>query len=427
MTSGDPADVTLADVRAAARLLDGVAPVTPVQTTRAISDAAGVRVLLKCENLQRAGSFKVRGAYVRMARLTDAEKAGGVVAASAGNHAQGVALAAGLLGIHAVVYMPVDAALPKVAATRQYGAEVRLVGEDVDATLAAARAESERSGAVLIHPFDHPDVVAGQGTIALEILEQVPDVRTVVAPLGGGGLVAGLAAAFAEAAPDVRVVGVQAARAAAYPVSLAAGEPTPVRLRGTMADGIAVGTPGVVPFAILARHGVEVRTVSEGEISRALLMVAERAKLLVEPAAATGVAALLAAAGALDVADPADVSARPLEGPVVVVLSGGNVDPLVLLRVVRHGLAAAGRYVQLQVLLDDRPGALAGMLETIASTRGNIMHIDHDRTDVGLAIGEAWVRMQVETKGPEHCDELVARLRADGYHVELSGRTPPLH
>ncbi|MBD8080248.1 threonine ammonia-lyase [Cellulosimicrobium arenosum] len=416
--------MTLDELRAAARLLDGVATGTPVQSSRAISAAAGVEVLLKCENLQRAGSFKVRGAYVRMARLSDAEKSRGVIAASAGNHAQGVALAAGLLGIRAIVYMPVDAALPKVAATRQYGAEVRLVGSTVDETLAAAHSESRRTGAVLIHPFDHRDIVAGQGTIALEILDQVPDVATVVAPLGGGGLVAGLAAAFAATAPHVRVVGVQAERAAAFPGSLAAGRPTSVRLRSTMADGIAVGTPGVVPFALLERYGVEVRTVSEDELSRALLMVAERAKLLVEPAGAAGVAALLAAPRVVDVADPArSAGAQPLEGPVVVVLSGGNVDPLVLLRVVRHGLAAAGRYVQLQVLLDDRPGALSRMLESIATTGGNVMHIDHDRTDVGLAIGETWVRMQVETKGPEHCDELVAKLRADGYRVELSGRS----
>jgi threonine dehydratase len=413
VTSG-PVPVPLDDVRDAARLLDGVAYRTPVQTTRAISEAAGVRVLLKCENLQRAGSFKVRGAYVRMARLSADEKARGVVAASAGNHAQGVAFAAGLLGIRAVVYMPVDAALPKVAATRQYGAEVRLVGADVDETLAAARAEADRTGAVFIHPFDHPDVVAGQATIALEILEQVPDVRTVIAPLGGGGLVAGLAGAFAQTAPHVRVIGVQA--------ELAAGEPTTARLAATMADGIAVGTPGHVPFGILAQHGVEVRTVTEEEISRSLLMVAERAKLLVEPAGATGVAALLSGTAAVDAG-----AADPVEGPVVVVLSGGNIDPLVLLRVVRHGLAAAGRYIQLQVLLDDRPGALARMLEVIATKRGNIMHIDHDRTDVGLAIGEAWVRMQVETKGPEHCDELVAHLRSEGYRVERSdGGSPRL-
>ncbi|MBD7979352.1 MULTISPECIES: threonine ammonia-lyase [Oerskovia] len=385
-------------------MLDGVAYRTPVQTSRAISQVAGVPVVLKCENLQRAGSFKIRGAYIRMARLTPAEKARGVVAASAGNHAQGVAFAAGLLGIQAVVYMPVDAALPKVAATREYGAEVRLVGVDVDETLAAAKAEAERTGAVFIHPFDHPDVVAGQGTLALEILEQVPDVRTVVMPLGGGGLVAGVAAAMAEAAPHVKVVGVQAARAAAYPGSLAAGVPTTSLARSTMADGIAVGTPGPVPFSIVSELGPEVRTVTEDELSRALLMITERAKLVVEPAGAAGVAALLA--------DPTG-----WEGPVVVILSGGNIDPLVLLRVLRHGLAAAGRYMQMQVLLDDRPGALAQMLDVIAGVGGSIMHIDHDRTDVHLAIGEAWVRMQVETKGQEHCEALVAQLRGAGYRV----------
>jgi threonine dehydratase len=396
--------VTLDSIRDAARMLDGVAYRTPVQTSRAISQVVGVPVSLKCENLQRAGSFKIRGAYIRMARLTTEEKARGVVAASAGNHAQGVAFAAGLLGIQAVVYMPVDAALPKVAATREYGAEVRLVGVDVDEALAAAKAEAERTGAVFIHPFDHPDVVAGQGTLALEILEQVPDVRTVVMPLGGGGLVAGVAAAMAEAAPHVRVVGVQAARAAAYPGSLAAGVPTTSLARSTMADGIAVGTPGPVPFSIVSTLGAEVRTVTEDELSRALLMITERAKLVVEPAGAAGVAALLA--------DPTG-----WEGPVVAILSGGNIDPLVLLRVLRHGLAAAGRYMQMQVLLDDRPGALAQMLDVIAGVGGSIMHIDHDRTDVHLAIGEAWVRLQVETKGQEHCEALVARLRGAGYRV----------
>lgn len=403
MTLAQPG-VTLDSIRDAARMLDGVAYRTPVQTSRALSQVAGVPVALKCENLQRAGSFKIRGAYIRMARLSDEEKARGVVAASAGNHAQGVAFAAGLLGIQAVVYMPVDAALPKVAATREYGAEVRLVGVDVDETLAAAKAEAERTGAVFIHPFDHPDVVAGQGTIALEILEQVPDVRTVVMPLGGGGLVAGVAAAMAEVAPHVKVVGVQAARAAAYPGSLAAGVPTTSLARSTMADGIAVGTPGPVPFSIVSELGAEVRTVTEDELSRALLMITERAKLVVEPAGGAGVAALLA--------DPTG-----WDGPVVVILSGGNIDPLVLLRVLRHGLAAAGRYMQMQVLLDDRPGALAQMLDVIAGVGGSIMHIDHDRTDVHLAIGEAWVRMQVETKGQEHCEALVAQLRGAGYRV----------
>ena len=408
MTASGPAPVTLAEVRAAAELLDGVVRRTPVLASRALSDAAGVPVLLKAENLQRAGSFKVRGAYVRMARLSEDEKARGVVAASAGNHAQGVALAARLLGLRAVVYMPVDAALPKVAATRDYGAEVRLVGASVDEALVAARAESDRTGAVLIHPFDHADVVAGQGTLGLELLEQVRDVRTVLVPAGGGGLVAGVATVLAELAPEVRVVAVQTQRVPAFAESMRAGHPVAVPVKPTMADGIAVGRPGDVPFEVLQRLGVEVREVSEEDLSHALLLVAERSKLVVEPAGAAGVAALLAAGSAEE---------GSFEGPVVAVLSGGNIDPLVLLRVIRHGMVAAGRYLKMRVMLDDRPGALARLLGELAGLGGNIMHIDHTRTDVGLGLNDVWVPMQIETKGPEHCDEIVSRLREVGYRV----------
>lgn len=397
--------VTVDDVRAAAKLLEGVITRTPVVESRALSKLTGARVVLKCENLQRAGSFKVRGAYVRLARLSEEERARGVVAASAGNHAQGVALAAGMLGIDAMVFMPQDAALPKVAATRGYGADVRLVGASVDEALVAARVEAARSGRILVHPFDHVDVVVGQGTVALEILEQVPDVRTVLVPLGGGGLVAGIAEVLAEVAPQVRVVGVQASEAAAYPESLTAGQPRAALLRPTMADGIAVGLPGQVPFAIVKDRGVEVRTVSEDQLSRALLAVLERNKLMIEPAGAAGVAALLAAA-------PGE-----FEGPVVAVLSGGNVDPLVLLRVVQHGLVAAGRYVQLKVRLVDRPGALAGLVDAIAAAGANIVHVEHTRTDVSLAVSEVWVNIQLETKGPEHCAAVVERLRGTGYEV----------
>ncbi|HWJ84359.1 MAG TPA: threonine/serine dehydratase, partial [Cellulomonas sp.] len=286
---------TLADVRAADRLLDGVIERTPVESSRALSQIAGTQVWLKCENLQRAGSFKIRGAYVRMAGLSADERARGVVAASAGNHAQGVALAARLLGIDAVVFMPVDAALPKLAATRDYGARVQLVGHSVDDALVHAREYADRTGAILIHPFDHHDVIAGQGTIALEILEQVPDVATIVVPVGGGGLAAGVVTTVRELAPHVRVVGVQASRAAAYPESLSAGRPVRAPELRTMADGIAVGMPGVAPFEVLREAGTPVRTVSEEDLSRAVLMVAERAKLLVEPSGAAAVAALMAA------------------------------------------------------------------------------------------------------------------------------------
>ncbi|QTE28858.1 threonine ammonia-lyase [Pengzhenrongella sicca] len=396
--------VTLEDVRAAARLLDGVATLTPVEESRGLSAIAGTRVVLKCENLQRAGSFKIRGAYVRMAQLTAAEQARGVVAASAGNHAQGVALAAQLLGIDAIVYMPTDAALPKIAATREYGAQVRLVGTTVDEALVAALAESCTTGAVLIHPFDHPDIVAGQGTLALEVLEQVPQVRTIIVPVGGGGLAAGVATVVRALRPDVRVVGVQAANAAAYPASIAVGHPVAATGMSTMADGIAVGTPGLVPFTLLQEAGTEVRTVSEEDLSRALLLIAERGKLLVEPSGAAAVAALMADPGGF-------------EGPVVAILSGGNIDPLVLLRVVRHGLASAGRYLQCRVRIDDRPGSLASLLAEFAASGGNVMDVGHVRTGVDLAIDEVEIDVQLETKGPEHCHDVLEHIRAAGFRI----------
>jgi threonine dehydratase len=393
-----------ADVAAAARVLEGVALRTPVESSGALSALAGGPVYLKCENLQRAGSFKIRGAYVRMAALSDEEKAHGVVAASAGNHAQGVALGARLLGMHATVYMPAGAALPKVAATQQYGAEVILGGGSVDEALHAAREHAARTGALLIHPFDHRDVVAGQGTIALEILEQVPDVRTIVVPVGGGGLAAGVVAALGSDHPQVKVLGVQAAGAAAYPASLKAGRPIPAGGMTTMADGIAVGRPGDVPFGLLHDHQVEVRTVSEEDLSRALLLVAERAKMLVEPSGAAGVAALMA-------------GGAPIGTPAVVVLSGGNIDPLLLLRVVRHGLSSAGRYLQMRVRIADHPGALAALLGDLAATGGNVMEVGHLRTGVDLAVDEVEIGVQVETRGPRHCSEVLEHLRAAGYRV----------
>lgn len=394
--------VSPADVAAAAEGLRGIVHRTPVLDSTALSALAGGRVALKCENLQRAGSFKIRGAYWRMSRLSDAEKAAGVVAASAGNHAQGVALAARLLGIQSTVYMPVGAALPKIAATKEYGATVVLAGATVDEALRLARDHAAAEGSVLIHPFDHPDVVAGQGTIGTEILEQVPDVRTVLVPMGGGGLAAGVVAALQG--HDVQVVGVQAAGAAAWPTSLAAGHPIALDAMSTMADGIAIGCPGEVPFAVLHDH-VTIRTVSEEYLSRALLHVAERSKMLAEPAGAAGVAAILAG---VEVATPA-----------VVVLSGGNIDPLLLLRVVRHGLAAAGRYLQARVRVDDRPGMLAALLAQLAASGGNVMDVSHVRTAVGLGVNEVEIEVQVETRGPDHCIEVVEQLRGAGYRVTV--------
>lgn len=401
---GTDLPVTLEDVLAAGRLLEGVSRVTPLESSRPLAERVGGPVNLKCENLQRAGSFKIRGAYTRIARLSEAERARGVVAASAGNHAQGVALAARELGASATVFMPHGAPIPKVEATRAYGAEVVFSGHTVDDALRAAIEHAERTGAILIHPFDHTDIVAGQGTVGLEILDQCPDVRTVVVGTGGGGLLAGVAVAVKGRRPDVTVVGVQAEEAAAYPASLAAGHPVALDRMLTMADGIAVGCPGTVPFAVVRSLVDDIVTVSEESLSRALLLLLERAKLVVEPAGAAAVAALLD--------EP-----RAFEPPVVAVLSGGNIDPLLLLRVLRHGLAAAGRYLSFRVRLSDRPGALARLLVSIAEADASVLEVEHLRTDPKLRVDEVDVALQLETRGAAHCDQLLAVLRAQGYRL----------
>ncbi|KAB2592846.1 threonine ammonia-lyase [Streptomyces arboris] len=402
-TSRHPA-LILDDVRGAQKMLSGVARVTALEGSRHLTELVGAPVHLKCENLQRTGSFKLRGAYVRISGLTPVERAAGVVAASAGNHAQGVALASSLLGVRSTVFMPVGAPLPKVAATQEYGAEVRLHGQVVDETLAAAQEYAERTGAVFIHPFDHPDIIAGQGTVGLEILEQCPEVRTIVVGLGGGGLAAGIAVAVKALRPDIRIVGVQAEGAAAYPPSLAAGHPVSLDNPVTMADGIKVGRPGDVPFAVIEELVDEVRTVTENELSSALLLCLERAKLVVEPAGASPVAALLS--------DP-----KAFRGPVVAVLSGGNVDPLLMQRVLRHGMSAAGRYLSLRLRLTDRPGALATLLAALTVADANVLDIGHVRTDPRLGLTEVEVDLHLETKGPRHCEEVEAALRAEGYRV----------
>ena len=396
--------VTLADVLAAQAVLDGVVRVTPLEGSRPLSDRVGGPVYLKCENLQRAGSFKIRGAYLRISRLTEEQRRHGVVAASAGNHAQGVALAASLLGTTATVFMPSGAPLPKLEATRAYGAHIRIAGHTVDEALVEASEYAEQTGAVLIHPFDHPDIVAGQGTLGLEIVEQCPDVRTVVVCTGGGGRLAATAVAVRSLRPDAKIVGVQAEGAAAYPPSLQAGRPVRLPRMATMADGIAVGRPGDLPFALVCDHVDDVVTVSEESLSRALLLCLERAKLVVEPAGAAAVAAVM------------DMPWL-FEPPVVVVLSGGNIDPLLMLRVLRHGLAAAGRYQALHVRMQDRPGALAGLLAALAETDVNVLDVAHTRTDPRLHLDEVDVLVQIETSGTEHLDEVISRLRDAGYVI----------
>jgi threonine dehydratase len=399
--------VSLDDVRAARTVLEGVVRPTPMEFSRALSERVGGPVYLKCENLQRAGSFKIRGAYTRMARLSEEEKSRGVVAASAGNHAQGVALAAQLLGLRSTVFMPTGAPIPKLLATRGYGAHVELTGLTVDEALVSARRFAEDTGAVLIHPFDHVDIVSGQGTVGLEILEECPDVRTVVVCTGGGGLLAGVATAVKALRPDVRVVGVQAEHAAAYPGSLAAGRPVALERMATMADGIAVGCPGEVPYALVRELVDDIRTVTEESLSKALLFLIERAKLVVEPAGAAGVAALMSDASAF-------------EPPVAVVLSGGNIDPLLLLRVLRHGMAAAGRYLQFRLRVPDRPGSLAALLAVLADVDANVLEIEHVRTGAQLHVDEVEIALQLETKGREHCDDVLAALRAAGYPLNFS-------
>lgn len=401
---GSAPALILDDIRGARKMLAGVARMTAMEGSRHLTHLVGAPVHLKCENLQRTGSFKLRGAYVRIAGLSPEERAAGVVAASAGNHAQGVALASTLLGVCSTVFMPVAAPLPKVAATREYGAEVRLHGQVVDESLAAAREYAAETGAVFIHPFDHPDIIAGQGTVGLEILEQCPEVRTILVGLGGGGLAAGIALAVKAVRPDVTVIGVQAEGAAAYPPSLRAGRPMSIDEQQTMADGIKVGRPGEITFPMVRDLVDEVRTVSEDELSSALLLCLERAKLVVEPAGASPVAALLS-------------TPRAFRGPVVAVLSGGNVDPLLMQRILRHGMAAAGRYLGLRLRITDRPGALATLLGVLSVADANVLDVSHVRTDPRLGLTEADVELRLETKGPEHCADVEAALREAGYTI----------
>lgn len=396
--------VSLHDVEEAATLLEGVAVRTPMMESRWLSDLVGGPVLLKCENLQRTGSFKIRGAYVRISRLSAEERERGVVAASAGNHAQGVALAAQMLGIRATVFMPEGAPIPKLNATRAYGAEVIFKGATLDEALVAAIERAEQTGAVLIHPFDHTDIVAGQGTAGLEILDQAPEAQTVLVPTGGGGLIAGVAIAIKARRPDIRVVGVQAEGAAAYPASLEAGHPIALTSMNTMADGIAVGRPGEITLAAISECVDEVVTVSEESISRALVSLLEREKLVVEPAGAVAVAALL------------DAPHRRAT-PTVTVLSGGNVDPLLMGKLIRHGMAAAGRYLQLRVRIPDRPGGLARLLGELAEAGANVLEVVHERLSTTLGVDEVEVLLQLETRGGQHAESVVARLRESGYRV----------
>ncbi|HOB56898.1 MAG TPA: threonine ammonia-lyase [Rhodoglobus sp.] len=401
---------TLGGFEEARDRVTGVVQITLMDSSRYLSDILGSPVLLKCENLQRTGSYKIRGAYNRLSLLTDEEKARGVVAASAGNHAQGVAYAARELGIKATIFMPVGVPLPKLQATKDYGAEVVLRGHTVDEPLRAAADFARTTGAVFIHPFDHEDIIAGQGTLGLEIYEQQPDVDTVVVPIGGGGLISGVASAIKQRAAidgrTVRVIGVQAANASPYPVSLEKGAPTQITILPTIADGIAVSKPGELNFEIVRRVVDEVVTVSEDDMAQALLVLLERAKLVVEPAGAVGVAAILAG----------QVSAS---GTTVVILSGGNIDPMIMERVISHGLAASERYLKLRIPLPDRPGQLARVSALVAECSANVVEVLHTRHGGGLLISQVELELHIETRGPEHAELVLERLRDEGFEPRI--------
>jgi len=376
---------------------------TPVRGTDALSAAAGRVVLLKPENTQRTGSYKVRGAYNRIARLPEDVA---VVAASAGNHAQGVAFAATATGRRATIFMPLGASLPKVDATRGYGAEVRLAGMVFDDTMVVAQAFAEETGAVLVHPFDDPDVIAGQGTVGLELADEAPDAEVVVVPVGGGGLLAGVAAALAHARPGMKVVGVEAEGAAAMTAALAAGRPVALEKVATMADGIAVRCVGDLTLAHAEAYVDRVVTVTEEEISRALLLLLERAKAVVEPAGAVGLAAVLA-------------GKVPGCGPACCILSGGNVDPLLLMKLINHGLIGAGRYLVLRIVMVDRPGQLARLANRLADMGINVLDVEHHRSGTRMAFDEVEVLLTLETRSRDHASEIATLLAADGTRVEV--------
>ena len=395
--------VDIAQIAAArSRIADVLRP-TPCVPSDSLSRIVGRPVILKPEHLQRTGSFKIRGAASFISRL---DPGGLVTAGSAGNHAQGVALAASLTGRASRIYMPASAALPKLAATRAYGAEVVIVDGGVDVCIARATEDAARSGATLVPTFDHSDVIAGQGTIGIEIAEEAPEAEVVVVAVGGGGLVAGIGAALASLRPGVRVVGVQAEGADSMRRSLASGRRERIERPTTMADGVALGAPGELTLAHATRFVSEVVTVTEEEISRAMLLLLERAKAVVEPSGALPVAALLAGKVAGS-------------GPAVAVLSGGNVDPLLLTRLIEHGMGAAGRYLLVRVVIDDRPGGLHRLTGALAELKLNVLSVEHVRTGLSLPLGATAVLVSLETHGPDHRAGVVADLRTRGYDVEL--------
>ncbi len=401
--------LTMEDVFAARDRIARDIRSTPMLRKHTLDPCVGCDVYLKCEHLQRTGSFKLRGALNLIGQLTGEERARGVVAASAGNHAQGVAVAASELGVEATIFMPEDASLSKVEATRNYGATVRLEGANLGDALAAAHAFCDEHGAVWVHPFDDPQIIAGQGTIGLEIVEQLPDVATVVIPVGGGGLASGIGMVLRELRPDCRIVAVQAAAHPSLRASLDAGVVTAVEARPSIADGIAVKQLGTLNFEMLKDIVDDVVEVTEEELSTAILWSMERAKQVLEGAGAASLAALLAG----------KISS---EGPVVLVVAGGNIDPANLVPVIRHGLTTGGRFLYLGTVIPDRPGELSRLLALLAATRVNVLGVEHHREGVDLRIGETRVDLTLQTRNVEHVAEVEAALTDAGYPVMRESR-----
>ena len=388
---------TLRSLEEARARLVGVARVTPIYASETLSRRAGRSVQLKAENLQRTGAFKIRGAFNTIASLPADEREAGVIAASAGNHGQAVAWAAREAGIAATVFMPQDSPMAKVEATRNYGAQVELIGTGFDESVAAAQERMRATRATFVHAFDDERVIAGQGTIGLELVEQLPSAGTIVIPVGGGGLAAGVAIALRELRPEVRLVGVQAANVCPF----AGG----TEHRFTIAEGIAVKQPGTLTAAILRERLDEVVTVTDEQISHAIVLLLERTKLLVEGAGAAPVAALLA-------------GKVPGEDEACLILSGGNIDPTLLIQVMRHGLTQAGRYLVLRTRIADRPGELIKLLQLVAAERGNVVSVEHHREGMSLPVGETEVELTLATRDEEHCKALLDALTARGYPLE---------
>ena len=400
--------VTAADVERAAELIAGDVRETPVLPAGELSRRVGAPVVLKAECLQLTGSFKVRGVFHKMGRLSPDQLDRGVVAASAGNHAQAVALAADRLKTRADLFMPIEAPLAKLTAVRAYGGKVHLVEGSYDEAGAAARDFAEREGKTLVPPFDDPEIVAGQGSVGLEIARQAPATRLVVVPLGGGGLASGVAIAIKSRVGEAKVIGVQAEACAPYLESLAAHRPIGARSASTICDGIAIKRPGDLTLPLVERHLDGIATVSDDEVAEAMVLLLERSKLVVEGAGAAGVAALLA--GKIE---------RPADGEICVVLSGGNVDASRLAECIRLGETAAGRRIVLWTVVPDRPGALAALLRLVAEHGANVVDVEHIREGVELHVRETAIELVLQTDGPEHSERIVEAVRAEGFSTRL--------